>query len=126
MKRLFLLCLLVGFAIYAVAQEKRALTIDDLVQWNRITERVISDDGSLMAFKTEPAQGDPVVTLYGKDAVLKGTFNCATFVKISADSRYLFFTIKLPYEEERALKLKKTKKDDMPPDKLGILSLIHI
>jgi len=123
MKRIFLIFLLVGFALHAVAQEKRPLTIDDLVQWNRITERVISDDGSLMAFKTEPSQGDPVVTLYGEDARLKETFNCATGAKISSDSRFLFLTIKPPYEEVRALKLKKTKKDDMPLDKLGIYNV---
>ncbi len=123
MKRLFLLCLLVGFALHAFAQEKKALTIDDLVKWNRITERVISDDGSLMAFKTEPSQGDPVVTLYDGEARQKGTFNCATGIRISPDSRFLFFTIKTPYEEEKALKLKKTRKDDMPLDKLGIYNV---
>jgi len=96
------------------------MTIDDLVSWNRITERVISDDGSLMAFKTEPSQGDPVITLYDQSGGLKATFRCATGATISSDSKFLFFTVKPPEEEVRMLKLKKTKKDDMPLDMLGI------
>ncbi|MCK7541893.1 MAG: hypothetical protein MZV63_68915 [Marinilabiliales bacterium] len=104
-------------------QGKKALTIDDLSNWNRITERVISDDGSLVAFKSEPSQGDPVITLYDANAELKSTFNCATGINISSDSRFLFFTIKPAEDEVRALKLKKTKKDDMPLDMLGIYNV---
>lgn len=107
-------------ALQAFPQGKKAMTIDDLVTWNRISERVISDDGTLMAFKTEPSQGDPVITLFDGNGVLKATFGCATGAAISADSRFLFFTIKPPDDEVRLLKLRKTKKEDMPADKLGI------
>jgi dipeptidyl aminopeptidase/acylaminoacyl peptidase len=110
-------------SLQATPQGKRALTIDDLVTWNRISERVISDDGSLIAFKAEPSLGDPVVTLFDGAGELKSTFNCATGVSISSDSRFLFFTIKPPADEVRALKLKKTKKEDMPLDKLGIYNV---
>ena len=123
MKRNIALYLVLLLSLQVTPQAKKALTIDDLVQWNRITERVISDDGSLIAFKTEPAQGDAVVTLYDGEARLKETFNCAAGIKISPDSRFLFFTIKTPYEEEKALKLKKTKKEEMPLDKLGIYNV---
>ena len=120
MKRTAYLFLIFLFTVQASAQEKKTLTIDDLSRWNKIAERIISDDGSLIAFKTEPSMGDPVVTLYNGDAELIATFNCATGIKISSDSRYVFFTIKPPENEVKALKLKKTKKDDMPADMLGI------
>jgi dipeptidyl aminopeptidase/acylaminoacyl peptidase len=120
MKRSIVLYLVILFTLQAAPQGKEALTIDDLVTWNRISERVISDDGSLIAFKAEPSLGDPVITLYDGSGELKSTFNCATGITVSTDSRFLFFTIKPPVDEVRALKLKKTKKEDMPLDKLGI------
>ena len=123
MKRVTALYLVILLSLQAMPQGKKALSIDDLVTWNRISERVISDDGSLIAFKTEPSQGDPVVTLYDTSGQLKATFNCATGVSISSDSRFLFFTVKTPEDTVRALKLKKTKKDDMPLDKLGIYNV---
>ena len=123
MKRNLSALLMLLLALQAFPQEKKPLTIDDLVTWKRITERAISDDGSLIAFKTEPSQGDPVVTLYDGSGNLKATFNCATGAAISSDSKFVFFTIKAPDEEVRALKLKKTKKEDMPLDKLGIYNV---
>jgi len=74
MKRIMLLTLLLPAALLVYPQGKKAMTIDDLVTWNRISERVISDDGSLMAFRTEPSQGDPVITLYDGAGSLKATF----------------------------------------------------
>ncbi|HPA70035.1 MAG TPA: hypothetical protein PK596_08575, partial [Bacteroidales bacterium] len=123
MKRMMLLTLMLPVALLVNPQGKKALTIDDLVTWNRISERVISDDGSLIAFRTEPLKGDPVITLYDGTGSLKATFRCATGATVSSDSRFLFFTIKPPEEEVRALRLKKTKKDDMPLDKLGIYNV---
>jgi dipeptidyl aminopeptidase/acylaminoacyl peptidase len=120
MKRALFLILIIFIPFLVTAQEKNILTIDDLVAWKRISERTISDNGSLIAFKTEPSQGDPVTTLYDGYGDLKATFNCATGAIISSDSRFFFFTIKPPEEEVRQLKLKKTKKEDMPLDKLGI------
>lgn len=110
MKRAVYLILVIVISLQAAAQEKKAMTIDDLVTWKRITERLISDDGSLIAFKTEPSQGDPVITLYNGNGDLKATFNCATGAAVSSDSRFFFFTIKAPDGEVRQLKLKKTKK----------------
>ncbi|MCA1741268.1 MAG: hypothetical protein LC630_02105, partial [Bacteroidales bacterium] len=123
MKRSIVLYLVILLSLQVTPQGKKALTIDDLVTWNRISERVISDDGSLIAFKAEPSLGDPVVTLYDGNGELKSTFNYATGITLSTDSRFMFFTIKPPVDEVRALKLKKTKKEEMPLDKLGIYNV---
>jgi len=120
MRRVVLLCLALLFVQQAFPQGQRALTIDDLTKWNRITEKIVSDDGSLAAFKTEPWTGDPVVTLYDKNAALKATFNCATGISLTADSRFMIFTIKPAEATVTELKLKKTKKEDLPLDMLGI------
>src|SRR5512133_2628891 len=94
MRRVVLLCLAMLFVQQVLPQGQKALTIDDLTKWNRITEKAVSDDGSLFAFKTEPWTGDPVVTLYDRNAVLKATFDCATGINITSDSRYLVLTFK--------------------------------
>ncbi|MDX9772717.1 MAG: prolyl oligopeptidase family serine peptidase [Bacteroidales bacterium] len=120
MKRVISLVFVLVIFNQLSGQEKRPLTIDDIVLWNKITERVISDDGSLIAFKIEPSQGDPLASLYDSDGELKATFPCGTGLSISPDSHFLFFTIKPPEDTVKVLKLKKTKKDDMPMDMLAI------
>ena len=123
MKRIILICFILILGRQISAQEKRSLTIDDITKWNRITEKVISDDGNLTAFTTEPWKGDPAVTLYDGNAGLKASFSCATGINITADSRFMIFTIKTPEDKVKELKLKKTKKDDMPADMLGIYNI---
>jgi dipeptidyl aminopeptidase/acylaminoacyl peptidase len=123
MKRIILICSILLISKQLLPQEKRSLTFDDIIKWNHITERVISDDGTLVAFTTEPWTGDPVVTLYDNNAIIKASFPCATGINITPDSRFLIFTIKTPEEKVKELKLKKTKKDDMPADMLGIYNI---
>ena len=123
MKRIILICFILLLGKQLLPQEKRPLTFDDIVKWNRITEKVISDDGTLIAFTTEPWTGDPTVTLYDGNAVMKASFSCATGINITPDSRFLIFTIKTPEDKVKELKLKKTKKDDMPADMLGIYNI---
>jgi hypothetical protein len=50
MKRTLLLFIALAFLNITKAQDKKPLTIDDLTGWNRITERAVSDDGSLIGF----------------------------------------------------------------------------
>ena len=123
MKRIILICFVLILSRQMPAQEKRPLTIDDITKWNRITEKVISDDGTLVAFTTEPWTGDPFIALYDNNAILKASFSCATGISITPDSRFLIFTIKTPLTKEKELKLKKTKKEDMPLNMLGIFDI---
>ncbi len=94
MKRTLLLFIALVLFTATKAQTPKPLTIDDLTKWNRITERAISDDGSLVGFVIEPWDGDPAVRLYDSDAAEKASFTCATGVTVTADSRFVIFTIK--------------------------------
>lgn len=123
MKKIVIFCLALLTILRISAQDKKPLTIDDLASWKRITEQAITDDGSLMAFKTEPWDGDPVVTLYDSSASVRAVFKCGTGIKLTADSRFLVLTLKAPEDTVRALKLKKTKKEDMPADMLVIFEI---
>lgn len=46
-----------GFFNSSVAEEKRSLTVEDIVKWNRITERKITDDGNYISLISEPWKG---------------------------------------------------------------------
>jgi hypothetical protein len=87
MKRIILICLILLISKQLFPQEKRPLTFDDIIKWNRITEQAISDDGTLIAFRTEPWTGDPTVTLYDGNALLKASFSCHG-INITADSSF--------------------------------------
>lgn len=123
MKKILLLALTAFIASEAIPQVKKSLTIDDLVKWNRITERVISDDGSFAAFVIQPWDGDPSAEIYNAKGSKVASFPCASGISITCDSRFAVFTIVPPDARVTELKLKKTKKEDMPLNMLGIYDL---
>lgn len=46
-----------GFSFNASADGKRALSVEDIVKWNRITEKHISNDGKFVSVVVEPWKG---------------------------------------------------------------------
>jgi dipeptidyl aminopeptidase/acylaminoacyl peptidase len=103
--------------------QKKALTHDDIESWKRITERAISDDGEWIAYKTEPWRGDPKVWLYSKDGRKIFESDRGNSIRFTDDSDFLVFTLAPAYEHVRELKLKKTRKEDMPGDILAIYNI---
>ena len=57
-----LLLLASGLSVHA--QEKRAMTFDEMVGWERISEQRISDNGKWVFCKMEPWRGDATILLY--------------------------------------------------------------
>lgn len=110
-------------AILFAQTEKRPLTFDDILKWNRITETHISNDGKYVVYKQEPWKGDPVLKITTPKGNEKASITGGTAAKITSDSEFLIYTLKPKVDTVRALKLKKTKKEDMPQDKLVIYNL---
>ena len=54
-----LLLLASGLSVHA--QEKRAMTFDEMVGWERISEQRISDNGKWVFCKMEPWRGDATI-----------------------------------------------------------------
>ena len=102
---------------------KKELTFDDILKWNRITEKIISNDGNIVVYKSEPWKGDAVLKISTKSGSEIASVNCGTNAQITSDSKYVVFKIEPKQDEIRQLKLKKTKKDDLPLNKLGIFSV---
>ena len=124
MKKHFIITLIVLFSINSWAQQnKKPLTFDDILKWNRITEKVISNDGATIVYKVEPWKGDPVLKIADKTGKELSSIIGGTDAFITNDSKYVVFTIKPKEETVRQLKLKETKKEDIPLNQLGIYSI---
>jgi dipeptidyl aminopeptidase/acylaminoacyl peptidase len=124
MKKGIILLIILSLALIGYTQSiKKELTFDDILKWNRITEKQISNDGNFIVYKNEPWKGDAILKIANKSGKEIGSVDCGQKAVITNNSKFVVFTIK-PYEDEiRVLKLKKTKKDDMPLNKLGIYNL---
>ena len=118
----FVACL--GSLSPAFAQNaSKSLTIDDLVTWQRITDREISDNGKWVACKMEPWEGDATVYLYAAQGQETATFSPADKFAFSASSGYLVVTQTPGKSTVDSLKILKTKEDKMPMNTLVIYSV---
>lgn len=118
----FVACL--GSLSPALAQNaSKSLTIDDLVTWQRITDREISDNGKWVACKMEPWEGDATVYLYAAQGQETATFSPADKLAFSASSGYLVVTQTPGKSTVDSLKILKTKEDKMPMNTLVIYSV---
>ena len=118
----FVACL--GSLSPAFAQNaSKSLTVDDLVTWQRITDRESSDNGKWVACKMEPWEGDATVYLYAAQGQETATFSPADKFAFSASSGYLVVTQTPGKSTVDSLKVLKTKEDKMPMNTLVIYSV---
>lgn len=118
----FVACL--GSLSPAFAQNaSKSLTVDDLITWQRITDREISDNGRWVACKMEPWEGDATVYLYAAQGQETATFSPADKFAFSASSGYLVVTQTPGKSTVDSLKVLKTKEDKMPMNTLVIYSV---
>lgn len=93
---------------------KKALDHDAIEAWKRITEKIVSHDGNYIAYKTEPWKGDTELFIYNSKGEKLKSFVCGGNASFTFDSKYLVFDMEPAAEEVRELRLKKTKKENMP------------
>lgn len=121
MKQFIFLFLLLP--VFTLAQKK---PLDHTVYdgWQRISDRVISNDGHWVAYTISPQEGDDTLVVLNAGSVEnKIGIPRGTSPVITADSRYLVFKINPFFKDIRQAKIKKKKPDEMPLDSLGILEL---
>lgn len=108
-----------GFSSHA---QNKKLTFDDILKWNRITEKEISSDGSVIAYKLEPWKGTAVLKVVKKNGAGLLTQSGGTDIHITNDSEFVIARVE-PHEDTiRQLKIKGTKKEDLPMDQLLIFN----
>ncbi|MFA6334993.1 MAG: prolyl oligopeptidase family serine peptidase [Bacteroidales bacterium] len=79
------------FSLLHAQTEKKLLTVDDLLKWNTISEKIISDDGKWIATRYEPWKGASVVKLFDNKGKEYLSVDSASNINFSADSKYLIF-----------------------------------
>ena len=120
-----LLGLCLGTALFSQAQvPTKPLAWEDVIGWKRITAQTISDNGKWVACQMEPWRGDASVTLYNDLGAEKASFASAEGASFSASSNFMLVTLKPSVAVVDSLKLKKTKEDKMPMNKLVIYHLV--
>lgn len=125
MKKLnvLLLALIAGILPAWSQTAGKSMTVEDLVSWQRISKQKISNNGKWAACKMEPWKGDATVYLYGKDGMEAARFGAAGQFEFSASSSYIVVNQLPEVEKVEKLKLKKTKKSDMPMNSLIIYAM---
>lgn len=124
MKKCTFIIILIFAGISLIAQNnKRTLSFDDILKWNRITDKSISNDGNIIVYKIEPWKGDPVLKIIDKSGKEIKSIIGGTSASISNNSKTIIFKIKPKVDVIRELKLKKTKKKDLPKNQLGIFDI---
>lgn len=122
-KYLFLLFLGIPLLLDAQSPTRRALQHDDIAQWNTIERPKISNDGRWVVYVLRPIEGDTELKVYDGQQQTTRTFPRGEAAALSADSRFVVFSIKPHRDSLLKLRRKKTKREDLPKDSLGILNL---
>ncbi|WP_439488418.1 prolyl oligopeptidase family serine peptidase [Algoriphagus sp.] len=107
-----------------IAQEKRPLTHADYDGWERLTSQKITDDGRWVGFQVSSQDGDNRIELFpSKDPAKRKVIPRASSFDFSPDGAFAVGKIVPEKDSVYVLKLKKTKKEDMPSDSLFIYNL---
>lgn len=109
----------------SVIAQKKPLNHSVYDGWQRIGQKLISNDGKWVVYTIDPQEGD-------NELVIQSTVSDTSYKKVIArgynaliteDSRYLIFRIKPFFKETREATIKKKKSEEMPKDSLGIVEL---
>ncbi len=115
------ICLLLsGFVLNA---QKKPLDHTVYDGWQRIGERMISNDGKWVVYTVDPQEGDNELVIQSSDAKYKKTVSRGYSAVITEDSRFAIFRIKSLFKDTRDAKIKKKKPDEMPKDSFAIVEL---
>lgn len=120
MKNLILLLVFTTISFAAICEEKKPLTWSDVVEWNRITEKSISNDGDFIAIKSQNWQGAGILKIYDNKTKLIVEFKNATKHKFLNDDTILFVQEPL---QQTIDSLERAKSKDKAEQKLVIYDL---
>ena len=106
-------------------KNKNAIKIADFAGWQRIEQRLISNDGKKVIYETKAQKGDGILVIYHAERKQYDTIPNAFAAQIAANSEYAVFKLRLPEDSLRKLKLAKTKKENMPKDAIGVFTFAN-
>jgi len=115
---LLFLCF-VSLGAFAQKPVKKPLSIDDFGNWNTLSNPVISNDGTRVAFEQNPQKGDGMLIVKSGKMVFD-TIPRGGKAAFGPENDFIVFSIRQYEDSIRKAKLDKVKKEDMPKDSLGI------
>ena len=120
---LLLIVLFLGSHIL-FAQQKRPLTHKDYDSWESLSSSKITKNGYWVGFQVSPQDGDGRLEIFSfKNPSKRQIVPRGTSFDFSADDAFAVGKIVPEKDSVHVLKLKKTKKDDMPADSLFIYNM---
>ena len=122
MKRILLLVIILHLTNPILAQ-KHAVNEEDYLNWKRISNQKISEDGEITSYSIDPLKGDSYLYIQQSSPNRLDSFERGSNVSISATNRLAVFKITPGYDTLRMVKLKKVKKTKWPKDSLGIYDI---
>lgn len=102
-------CLLIISLSVCLAQEKKPLGHEELVNWQEISRKIISNDGKWVTYLTEAEEGNPTTFLYHADRDQTLSFERADNPRFTADNAFLIFSLHPDVEQQQALRRKDEK-----------------
>lgn len=102
---------------------KRPLDHESYDIWNSINARVLSADGRWLVYTVVPGEGDATLKIEGLRGDASISVSRGSDPEITADSRFLVFTIEPMESVVDSLRGEGKRGDDLPRDSLGILDL---
>lgn len=89
-------------------------------KWNKLEKPNIDNSGNYVSYEINPQKGDGFLVNINLKTNKVDTFYRGYELSYSANSDYIIFKMKPPYELTRKLKLEKKKKEELPKDTLCI------
>lgn len=122
MRRTLSLITLISLSIVCNGQKK---PLDHSVydSWQSIPTAVQSEDGSILAYRITPQEGDAELIFVNTDNRSEARIARGGVPTISSDGKWAVFAIAAPFADTRKAKIEKTSSDRMPKDSVGFINL---
>jgi dienelactone hydrolase len=91
--------------------------------WKSIGDQVLADNGQWLAYTVVPGDGDAVLIARSLQQGAEIAISRGASPKLTADSRFLVFTIEPMQAVVDSLEKEGKRGDDLPKDSLGVLDL---
>ncbi|HAM98416.1 MAG TPA: hypothetical protein DCQ26_07370 [Marinilabiliales bacterium] len=119
-KTILFVILLVSLSAYS---QKKEISTSDFANWNRIENRMISNDGSYIAYELNPQKGDGKLIIRSLKIGMNDTLPLGYNAVFSPNSDFIAFKLKPAEDTLRKAKLAEVKKDLLPKDSMAVLNL---
>jgi len=119
-KSLLLFTILLSASLFA---QKKVLDHTDYELWNTVQNPTISPNGDYVLYELEHGEKDATLKVKDTKGKLLFEHERADKTAFTYDSEFVLFTITAWQDSVRAMKSRKTKKEDLPKDSLGILNI---